>query len=79
MSTQTCDNKRGCHDPQVIFDDNSAMVAVCKICWEQRVFRKDPEGRMNNLAYLSFFKRDHLQPWDNLYYKYQGRDKMSVV
>lgn len=73
-----CNNISQCHDVQVIYDSNEAMVAVCKICWEQRVFRKDPDGRMDNIAYAAFFKKELLQPWTNLYYKYHP-DKMSVV
>lgn len=74
-----CDNKRSCHRPRVIYDGADAMVAVCEECWEQRVFRKDPDGRMNNHSYVEFFKRDHLQPWSPLYYKYREGDKMGVV
>lgn len=73
-----CDNISAAHEPQVIHDTDDAMVAVCKNCKKQQVFRKDKDGRMDNRAYLKFFKRDVLQPTVPLYYKYHS-DKMNIL
>lgn len=72
-----CDNKRETHAPHILHDDASAMVAGCAICKTVQVFRKDPSGRMDNRAYLKFFKRELLQPNSNLYYKYHA-DELNI-
>lgn len=63
-----CDGVSQVHDPLVI-NDIDAVVAVCRLCKQQIVLRMDKEGRMNNRDYTKFFKRDILQPSENLYYK----------
>lgn len=73
-----CDNKREIHKPIIIYDSHDAMVAVCELCKQMGVFRKDETGRMDNRAYAKFFKRDILQAHDNLYYKINP-DKMSTL
>lgn len=73
-----CDNITDCHLPEVIYDSPDAMVAICKTCYSMETFTKDPEGRMDNRKYMEFFKREHLQPWTTLYWKY-NEDKMSIV
>lgn len=72
-----CDNIRETHKVQVLSESSDAIRAICIMCKAQAVFRKDPQGRMDNRAYGEFFKRDLLQPGTNLYYKaYPG--KMAV-
>jgi hypothetical protein len=66
------------HAPFIINDTQDAMVAVCSQCKQMEVFRKDPDGRMNHKKYLTFFKRDTLQSYDNLYFKYNS-SKMNVL
>lgn len=72
-----CNNLTSVHDPHILHDSHEALVAVCRLCKEQAVFRKDVVGRVDNRAYIKFFRRDVLQPHDNLFYKIYP-DKMSV-
>ena len=68
MSNQ-CDNKSNVHDPITIGEDYNAMRVQCKICKHSYVIHKDftlaPEMR----SYAKIFKRDILQPKENLFYK----------
>ena len=65
-----CDNVSSLHLVEIIHDDASAIVGHCKICGDQQVFRKDPDGRVDNHTYSEFFKRDIIQPDQTLFFKY---------
>lgn len=64
-----CNNFSNCHDPITIGEDYNALRVFCKICKHQYVIHKDitlaPEKRL----YAKIFKRDILQPRENLFYK----------
>lgn len=64
-----CDNKSSVHDPVTIGEDYHALRVLCKQCKNQYVIHKDfslaPEKRM----YAKIFKKDILQPKENLFYK----------
>lgn len=67
----TCDNKSYCHDPVTIANNENAMRVICKQCKKQFVVRKDPfKDAPENRQYSRIFKRDILQPRENLFYKY---------
>jgi len=66
-----CDNIQEAHDNIVINETPDGIRTYCKICGKVNVIRKDPfSGRMDNIEYSKVFKRDLLQPSENLYYKY---------
>lgn len=73
-----CDNINESHDNIVINETPDGIRTFCKICKEINTVRFDKEGRYNNKEYSKIFKRDLLQPGENLYYKYNP-DKMSIV
>jgi hypothetical protein len=73
-----CNNVSALHWPLILADQDGAVVAYCKLCGEQKVFRKDPTGRMNNTEYSKWFKRDIIQNSQPLYYKYHESD-MSII
>lgn len=66
-----CDNKKRCHTPKTISEDNCAMRVICTTCWYQYVIRKDPhKGSPEKRSYAKIFRKDILQGNDNLFYKY---------
>ena len=74
-----CDNLSNAHNPEVIGEDNSALLVYCNECGATEVIGKDANGNPENLAYSEFFKRELLQPPSLLYYRYAGAKGMSVV
>lgn len=61
------------HDPKSLISTKEVEVAYCKQCKRRGYFRKGFDGR-DDPNYGSFFRRDTLQPTQNLYYKiYPGR------
>lgn len=64
-----CDNISNAHDPITTGEDYCAIRVLCRICKETYIIPKDfnlsPEKRM----YARIFKRDILQPKENLFYK----------
>lgn len=64
-----CDNVSNVHNPIVIAEDECAMRVFCKLCKHQYVIRKDWRGVSENKQYSKIFKRDTLQPHENLFYK----------
>jgi hypothetical protein len=73
-----CNNKSNCHDNRMITHEQDGVRYICTICWQQNVLRIGEDGRMNNREYTKVFKRDLLQPSDNLYFKVHP-DKMSLI
>lgn len=66
-----CDNKSRCHDPITIFDNKEAVVIYCKSCYNKWVVRKYPIKEVpERRLFAKLFKRDILQPRENLFYKY---------
>lgn len=64
-----CNNKSNVHDPIMIAEDLSALRVICKICKHQYVIRKNFNLTPENRQYSKIFKRDILQPRENLFYK----------
>ena len=66
-----CDNKKRCHDPYVIEEDENAMRVICKGCKYRYIIRKDyVKGVPENRSYIKVFRRLTLQGNTNLFYKY---------
>jgi hypothetical protein len=63
-----CDNRNNVHDPIQIADDPGGLRYICKTCKEVMILRRGYD-RFNNKEYTKVFKRDLLQPHDNLYFK----------
>lgn len=74
-----CDNKSQTHNPEVIGEDNSAILVYCNQCGKQQRIGKDTKGSPENRLYSEWFKRDLLQPDVPLFYKYAGVKGMNVV
>lgn len=72
-----CDNLNHCHDNVVINETKDGIRVFCKNCKEINIIRMDETGRSDNRLYSKVFKKDILQPSENLYYKYNN--KMSIV
>lgn len=67
----TCDNVSHCHDLVEIGKDENAMRVLCINCGKQEVIHKHPvKGNPEARHYAEVFKKDILQPNDNLFYKY---------
>lgn len=73
-----CDNKNKCHNNQIINKQEDGIRIICKDCKEINIIRIGLDGRMNNRKYAKVFKKDILQPGENLYYKYNSH-KMSII
>lgn len=73
-----CDNKRECHDPITIAEDDNALRVYCKICYHQYIIRKDENKNPEKRSYARIFKRDILQPSENLFYKVYP-NRMNVI
>jgi hypothetical protein len=66
-----CDNVAHCHNLIDIAQDDNAMRVICTNCWNQYVIHKHPiKGNPEMRHYAEIFKKDILQPNDNLFYKY---------
>jgi len=73
-----CNNTDSVHDNEVINETPDGIRVYCKRCKQINVLRMDLNGRMNNKEYAKIFKKDILQPGENLYYK-ENPTAMSVV
>lgn len=73
-----CDNINSAHNNETISESPEGIRVRCKECGEVNILRMDADGRMNNKLYSKVFKRDLLQPGENLYYKVYP-EKMSIV
>ena len=65
-----CDNFQSCHNLTTISEDENAIRVVCNQCWHQYVVRKDWRGSPEKRSYAKLFKKDILQPKENLFYRY---------
>ncbi len=68
--TNECNNISSCHAPEVIIETSEAIRVVCRHCNHQYVIRKDLRGTVENRTYSAIFRKEILQRWDNLFYKY---------
>lgn len=75
----TCDNYSATHNPEVLAEDNSAILVWCKECGVEERIGKDRNGNPEHRAYGEFYKRDFVQPDHPLYYKYAGKKGMNIV
>lgn len=73
-----CDNINDSHDNQTINETPDGIRVICKICKEINIIRFDSNGRCDNREYSRIFKRDVLQPSENLYCKYHSQ-VMSII
>lgn len=73
-----CDNRNNVHDPLQIVDEPGGIRYICKTCKKIMVLRRGADDRFNNKEYTEVFKRDLLQPHDNLYFKVHP-ELMSIV
>lgn len=64
-----CNNKSGCHTLNTI-SDTDALRVICTQCKYQYVIRKDWRGVPENRQYSKIFRKEILQPKNNLFYKY---------
>ena len=69
LSSLSCDNVSRCHNPVTIGDGQAQRVS-CKECKSVIVIRKDWRGVVEKRQYAKVFKKDILQPSENLFYKY---------
>ena len=65
-----CDNLSRCHDPIIVGDDLNAQRVYCTQCKNQYIIRKDWRGVCENRSYSKIFRKEILQPHQNLFYKY---------
>lgn len=72
------DNVNFVHKMRNLEDSPDVLVAYCERCKARYYFRKDGGGRIIGQNYHKVFKRDTLQPHQNLYYK-EYKDRMNVV
>lgn len=64
-----CNNISNCHNPITASEDYSALRVICTECKHQYVIRKNFNLSPENRMYSKIFKRDILQPRENLFYK----------
>ena len=74
-----CDNTQICHSPEVINEDNNAILVYCSQCGQQERIGKDIKGNPEHRLFSEWFKKDTLQPDYPLYYKYAGAKGMRVI
>ena len=74
----TCDNIQSAHKPEVIGEDNNAILVYCNECGASERIGKDANGNPQSHIYLEWYLRDFVQPPALLYYKYHP-EGMSVV
>lgn len=74
-----CNNLSCCHNPDVINEDNNAILVFCKECGDTVRIGKDIKGSPEHRIYSEFFKRELVQPDHPLYYKYAGAKGMHVI
>ena len=72
-----CDNINSVHDNITIRETKDGIRVYCKRCKSINIIRLDLNGRTNNREYSKIFKRDLLQPGENLYYK-EHPEVMSI-
>lgn len=69
-----CNNVSRCHNLIDIKQDENAMRVLCTNCNNQYVIHKHPvKGNPEMREYARLFKKDILQPRDNLFYKYYSQ------
>lgn len=61
------DNYNSVHDMKILQGDSAIIIAYCQRC-KKRYYIRQHDGRTEP-KYGKIFKRDTLQPHENLYYK----------
>jgi hypothetical protein len=64
-----CNNIFNAHDPITVGEDLNGLRVICKTCKHQYVIRKNFNITPENRQYSKIFKRDIIQPRENLFYK----------
>ena len=66
-----CDNLACCHELKIIGEDSNCLRVLCTHCQRQYAIRKDPfKGTPEIREYVKVFRKEALQGWDSLFYKY---------
>lgn len=73
-----CDNIGEAHDLLTVRDTMHAQCVYCVLCRHIYLIRKDGNGNPERREYARLFKRDILQPGENLYYKYHP-ERLSIL
>lgn len=73
-----CDNINECHYLEIVAETHEALRAFCLLCKNTYIVRKDEKGSPERREYAKLFKRDILQPSENLYYKYHP-EKLAII
>lgn len=73
-----CDNFQSCHNPEVLNEDESAILVSCKDCGAEERIGKDKNGNPEHRAYGEFFMREVLQEGPPLYYRYYSKG-MNII
>lgn len=72
-----CDDFSECHDMKTMGEDDNALRVFCRICKHMYVIRKDHNANPEKRTYAKLFKRDIIQPSQNLYYKYYAKANIA--
>lgn len=65
-------------NPITVEETVDGLRVACKECKHLYYFRKDANGNPEKTKYAKVFKRDILQPSENLYYKYH-EEQMHIL
>jgi hypothetical protein len=65
-----CDNTWACHELLTTNDDINALRVFCTHCKNHYIIKKDWRGVVDNVQYSKLFRKETLQPHQNLFYKY---------
>lgn len=60
------------HSLKTIIDTGEVLKEYCEECKDSFIFKKSPEGRMDNKTYREVHKKDLLQPSHKHYEKEYG-------
>lgn len=78
MAIRPCDNISNVHENFMMNEEPDGVRYICDHCKQQNVLRIGLDGRMENRLYTRVFKKDVLQPHDNLYFRVHP-DEMSLA
>ncbi len=68
-----CDNTSRCHTPITIEEDMNALRWACTTCKESSIIRKDWRGVPENREFSRVYRKEILQPNQNLFYYYYSQ------
>lgn len=58
------------HNLKCILNTAEVKIDICTECKAKKIYRKDPQERIDNEKYRKDHQRQYLQPKDKLYTKY---------